>query len=110
MLKMDMEYKNQIFFIRLSGDLNKMSSRKINNYVIPVLKKYNLKKVIINLNRLNNIDSSGLNAILNVKCTTSNNHGKLYFCEGSDSLVRFLKVLHIKWIPRENLAKKKLEV
>ena len=95
MLKMDLEYEKKILFIRLNGSLTKKESYKINNYIIPVIKKHNLKKVILNLEKLKAIDTSGIYAILNTKCTIRNNKGNIYLCGVSKDIELKLKHLHI---------------
>ena len=37
MLKMDLEYNKGILFVRLEGILNRRSSYKLNNYLVPVI-------------------------------------------------------------------------
>ncbi len=96
MLKMDLEYSKGIFFIRLNGELTRKNSYKINNYIIPVIKKHHLKNVIINLNELNEIDDAGINALLNTKCMVKCNKGKLYLCGLKKEFELKLKHLHLK--------------
>ena len=101
MLKMDLEYEKETFYIRLAGSLTRKESYKINNYVIPVLKKHQIKKVIIDLTNLNTLDESGINAILNIKCTVRNNKGVIYLSGLSKEIELKLKHLHIKTNLRE---------
>lgn len=96
MLKMDLEYNKGIFFIRLNGALTRKNSYKINNYIIPVIKKHHLKNVIINLNELNEIDDAGMNALLNTKCMVKCNKGKLYVCGLKKEFELKFKHLHLK--------------
>ena len=101
MFKMDLEYESEILFIRLIGNLNKRGSHKINNYILPVIKKHKIKNVVLNLNELNGIDSSGINAIINVKSITKCNKGNLYLCDNDNYLNKFIKSLNIKAISSE---------
>ncbi len=110
MLKMDLEYEKGILFIRLDGFLNRKVSYKINNYLVPVLKKHQIKYVIYNLAKLQNIDESGIDAILNTKCTIRKNKGKLYLCEVSKEVALKIKRLHIKKVLSEKTALKMIEV
>lgn len=107
---MDLEYVKEILFIRLKGNLNKKMSYKINNYLIPVLKKHKIKKVICNLKEMKSIDESGINAILNTKCVIKNNKGKIYICEVNKENSLKLKKLHIKQTSSEMTALKLIEV
>lgn len=110
MLKMDLEYERGIFFIRLKGTLNRKTSYKINSYIVPVLKKHKIKYLVYNLSNLKNIDESGVDAILNTKCTIRRNKGKIYLCEVNDNLNIKLKRLRIKITSSEMTALKLIEV
>lgn len=110
MLKMDLEYKSKILFIRLNGVLNKRTTYKINNYILPVLIKHKIKYVIYNLNKLKSIDEIGVDSILNTKCQVRKNKGIIYFCEARENLFSKLKRLKIKVLDSENNALKKIEV
>ena len=110
MLKMDLEYEKGILFIRLNGTLNAKNNYKINNYLVPVIKKHQIKNVIFNLKNLKSISESGIDAILNTKCTIKKNKGKIYLCEVNNNLVLKLKRLHIKMPQNEKIALKFCEV
>lgn len=110
MLKMDLEYEDEIFFIRLNGTLNKNNTHKINNYIVPVIKKHKIKNVLINIKGLKKIDSSGINAILNIKCITRINKGKVYLCGVNKELNESLKILKLKNLLSENSLLKRIEV
>ena len=77
MLNMDLEYNKGILFVRLKGNLNRKSSYKLNNYLLPVLLKHKIKYLVYNLYELNTVDEFGLDAILNTKCAIKSNKGKI---------------------------------
>ena len=81
MLKMDMEYNRGVLFVRLDGILNRSTSYKLNNYLVPVILKHKIKYLVYNCFLLESIDECGLDAILNTKCAIKTNKGKLYVCE-----------------------------
>lgn len=110
MLKMDLEYEGGILFIRLKGTLNRRVSYKINNYIVPVINKHKIKKIIYNLNELKSIDESGVDAILNTKCAVKRNKGKIYLCEVNKKILLKVKRLHIKITSSEMTALKLIEV
>lgn len=110
MLKMDLEYKSGVLFIRLEGNLIRKTNYKINNYILPVIIKHHIKYVIYNLKNLKNIDESGIDAILNTKCKIKKNRGIIYLCEVSDIISSKIKRLKIKQLSDEMTALKKLEV
>jgi len=110
MLKIDLEYEGGILFIRLKGTLNRRVIYKINNYVVPVINKHNIKKVIYNFRNLKSIDESGIDAILNTKCAVKRNKGKIYLCEVNKNNFLKVKRLHIKITSSEMTALKLIEV
>ena len=110
MLKMDLEYKSFVLFIRLEGELIRKTNYKINNYILPVIIKHKIRYVIYNLKNLKNIDESGIDAILNTKCKIKKNRGIIYLCEVSDIISSKIKRLKIKQVYDEMTALKKLEV
>ena len=110
MLKMDLEYEKGIFFIRLSGSWNRKSSYKINNYVLSVIKKHQLKKVIINLANITALDDAGMNALFNTKCMVKCNKGNIYLCGIKDNFALKLKHLHIKTKDNEEEIVRLIEV
>lgn len=110
MLKMDLEYKSQILFIRLDGNLSRRTNYKINNYIMPVLIKHQIRYVIYNLKNLKSIDESGVDAILNTKIEVKKNKGIIYLSEVNERITSKLKRLRIPKLENEETAFKKLEV
>ena len=56
MLKMDMEYNHGVLFVRLDGILNRSTSYKLNNYLVPVILKHKIKYLVYNCFLLESID------------------------------------------------------
>lgn len=110
MLKMDLEYKSGILFIRLEGKLTKRSNHKIYNYINPVLIKHKIKYVIYNLEKLKLIDEYGTDAILSSKCMVKKNKGKIYLCNVSKEVYVKIKRLRIKDFSSEVSASRQIEV
>ncbi len=104
MLKMDLEYERGVLLVRLKGSLKRRYVYKINNYLVPVLKKHLIKNVIINLKKVSELDEAGVDAILYIKCTLKRTKGKLYLCEVNETNSKKLKRLHIRFFPNENIA------
>ena len=77
MLKMDLEYVKEILFVRLDGSLTRRSSYKINNYLVPIIKKHQIQNLIYNFKDLKSIDETGIDAILNTKLLIKKNKGKI---------------------------------
>lgn len=110
MLKMDLEYNKGILFVRLEGILNRRSSYKLNNYLVPVILKHKIKYLVYNLFLLEGIDESGLDALLNTKCAIRTNKGKICLCEVSKDLEKSMKRLKIKKTANELTALELIEV
>lgn len=110
MFQMDLEYNKGILFVRLSGNLSKKGSYKLNNYLVPVLLKHKIKYLVYNFYLLDSIDELGKRAILNTKCAIHKNKGKIYLCEVNDNLKSVINKLHIEKTESELSALKLLEV
>ena len=110
MLKMNLEYDKGILFVRLDGVLNRSTSYKVNNYLVPVLLKHKIKYLVYNFYYLDDIDDNGLDALLNTKFAIKNNKGNMYFCEVNKDLNKKLHKLHIKKLDNELTALKTIEV
>ena len=104
MLTMDLEYKDKILYVRLKGNLNKKTSYKITNYLLPIILKHKIKYLVYNFEKLKEIDSSGINAIINTKCLIKNNKGKIKICNINNSLKDILKKIKISIINNEDAA------
>lgn len=101
MLKIDAEYKNNILYIRLDGNLNYKNSYKINDFLLPVITKYDIKYLVYNLRFLNNIDLKGYDAILNTKFLLKKNKGKIYLSNVGRNVINIFKNLKIPIVRKE---------
>lgn len=105
MLKMDIEYEDGVLYVRLDGALNQKTSYKINDYLVPVLEKHKIKFLVFNLQKLNNIDLKGCDAILNSKYTIKQNKGKMWLCKVNADVARFINSLRINKLNNEREVK-----
>ena len=101
MLRMDLEFNKGILFVRLNGKINRNTSYKINNYLVPVILKHKIKYLIYNLYHVDDIDETGMDAILNTKSAIRNNKGLIYLCETNQNINKKIHKLHIKKIENE---------
>ena len=102
MLRISLEYKKKILFVKLEGQLNNKTSYKINNYLIPVLVKQNIQNIVLNITKIDSFDKDGIKAIKNIKKVIKHNKGSL-FLNAIDDLNN-LKHLHLINIPSDELA------
>ena len=104
MFHMNLEYNKGILFARLSGNLSRKGSYKLNNYLVPVILKHKIKFLVYNFFDVRSIDESGLDAILNTKCAIRANKGKIVLCEVPMEFSKDVKKLKIKKTSNELTA------
>lgn len=88
MLKVDMEFKKGIFFVRLEGSLNKTTTEKFSNEVFPVILKYGLKYIVVNLDKVNIIDEKGIETLMELNEIVSKWKGKTTLCSLTNKKVK----------------------
>lgn len=81
MLELNLEYHKGILFVRLSGELTKQTSYKLNQNLIPMIQKHKIKYLVYNLYDLEKVDCNGLQALQNGQIAIQKNNGKIYMCE-----------------------------
>jgi len=59
MLKINMEFRRGILFVRLKGALTKYTYKSLEDYLISVINKHGIKYLIYNLEAVTLIDSYG---------------------------------------------------
>lgn len=96
MLNMDLEYNNQILIVNLKGKLNKRNCYKINNYLNPLIKKHQIKNVILNLINLSYIDDYGIDSIIKVKYVIKNINGNLKINGYNDNIKDKIKMIGVR--------------
>ena len=90
-MKIDMEFRKGILFIRLNGSLEKKNVVKFNEEVLPVILKHGLKYVVVNLDKLNSIDVKGIEALISLNEIVTRNNGKTSLCNlTKESVKEFL--------------------
>lgn len=63
MLKIDMLYRKGTLIIEIEGYLNKFTSKKLSDYLVPVILKHEIKNIIYDTNKLKGIDKFGLKVL-----------------------------------------------
>ena len=96
MLNMDLEYNNQILIVKLKGKLNRRNCYKINNYLYPLIKKHQIKNVILNLINLSYIDDYGIDSIIRVKYVIKNINGNLKISGYNDNIKDIIKMIGVR--------------
>ena len=104
MLNLNMEYNSGVLIVRLIGSLNKLTSNKLVDTLIPIIISQGIKNLVYNFNELSSIDEVGFktlllgyNAVLNNKgnVLVVNNHFKLEYFKEVNNELSALKILKI---------------
>ena len=88
MLKIDMEFKKGILFIRLEGTLNRETKDKFYNEVIALVLKDGIKLIVVNLDRVNSIDLDGIRALMELNDIVNENKGRTTLCSLTNNDVK----------------------
>lgn len=89
MLKINMEYRKGILFVRLKGNLNKYTVRSLNNYLIPVIDNNGIKYLVYNLKAVTDIDNYGKDSLKKGKNACIKNKGDCFICNTTLNLNEF---------------------
>ncbi len=90
MLKISFEFRKGIFFVRLIGELNKLTYNEQAKELEELIIKNKFKYIVINTNYLNEIDLDGLNYITKMYYIIVNNNSNLVICDKFNVLKKLL--------------------
>lgn len=85
MLRIILEYRKGILFIRLIGELDKETIKKFDRSVISRIKRSGIYNIVYNIDKLNYIDLKGMNYILYSYELCKKNNGKILICGIKDN-------------------------
>lgn len=91
-LNIDMEVKGSILCVRLDGELDHHSSEMLRKEVDVELNKGLYKDLVLNLERLSFMDSSGLGVILGRYKLITSNGGEMVVCSITPPIKRLLEM------------------
>ena len=93
MLKINLEYRKGILFVRLKGNLNKNTAQKFMDYTLSIIEDYGIKYMVYNLDGLMSIDSIGENALLSGGQSVKENDGRVLLINNRvNTCLRFDKI------------------
>jgi stage II sporulation protein AA (anti-sigma F factor antagonist) len=87
-LKIDMETKHDVLCIRLSGELDHHTADELREKAITVIEKNEIRHIVLNLEHLAFMDSSGLGVILGRYKQIKQVHGEMVVCAISPAIQR----------------------
>ncbi len=109
-----MEVKQNVLCIRLSGELDHHSADKLRSQVVQAIESNNIRHIILNLEQLSFMDSSGLGVILGRYKQIKQLHGEMVVCAISPPVQRLFdlsglfKIISLE--PTEEYALQRLGV
>ncbi|WP_062356155.1 anti-sigma F factor antagonist [Bacillus kwashiorkori] len=87
-LKVDLEMKQQILCVRLIGELDHHTSEQVRNEVSELIEKHSIRHLVLNLEQLTFMDSSGLGVILGRYKQIKQKNGEMIVCAISPAIER----------------------
>lgn len=87
-LNIEMEVKNDVLCIRLSGELDHHTAEDLRELATNAIEKYQIRHILLNLEHLSFMDSSGLGVILGRYKQIKQLHGEMVVCAISPAIQR----------------------
>jgi len=92
MLKINLEYRKGILFVRLKGDLTKYTYECLEEYLIPVISKHGIKYLVYNLEAVTIMDNYGKASLKKGVAAAKKNAGEGFLCHAKKTLQNEFKV------------------
>ncbi|BBW95730.1 anti-sigma F factor antagonist [Geobacillus sp. FSL W8-0032] len=87
-LAIDLEVKQDVLIVRLSGELDHHTAEALREQVTDVLENQGIRHIVLNLGQLTFMDSSGLGVILGRYKQIKNMGGQMVVCAVSPAVKR----------------------
>ncbi|PJW17459.1 anti-sigma F factor antagonist [Geobacillus sp. WSUCF-018B] len=101
-LAIDLEVKQDVLIVRLSGELDHHTAEELREQVTDVLENRGIRHIVLNLRQLTFMDSSGLGVILGRYKQIKNVGGQMVVCAVSPTVKRLFdmsglfKIIHFE--------------
>lgn len=93
LIKLDLNNDNKTIIVSLEKTVDAKVSYEIDKYVYPLLIKYNIKNLVVDLSKIKHVNSSGYNIFYKLKWIMKVKNGKIYFSEVPEYLKKDLNAL-----------------
>lgn len=113
-LKMELEIKHDVLCIRLSGELDHHTADELREKAVKAIERNEIRHIVLNLEQLSFMDSSGLGVIIGRYKQIKQVHGEMVVCAISPAIQRLFdmsgmfKILKLE--PTEEFALQRLGV
>jgi len=87
-LNIDMEIKNNVLCLRLSGELDHHTAEELRKKAAGTIERHQIRHIVLNLEQLSFMDSSGLGVILGRYKQIKQVHGEMVVCAISPAVQR----------------------
>ncbi|RHW41187.1 anti-sigma F factor antagonist [Neobacillus notoginsengisoli] len=91
-LNIEMEVKGEVLCIRLSGELDHHTAEGLRTNATEAIEAHGIRHIVLNLEGLSFMDSSGLGVILGRYKQLKQLHGELVVCAVTPSVERLLEM------------------
>jgi stage II sporulation protein AA (anti-sigma F factor antagonist) len=91
-LTVDLEVKQNVLCVRLAGELDHHTAENLRNQATAIIEKHQISHIILNLEQLSFMDSSGLGVILGRYKQIKNNGGEMVVCSISPAVKRLFEM------------------
>ncbi len=113
-LNIELEIKHEVLCIRLSGELDHHTADELREQTVTLIEKNNIRHIVLNLEHLSFMDSSGLGVILGRYKQIKQVHGEMIVCAISPAIERLFDMSGlfkiVKNEPTEEFALQRLGV
>ena len=113
-LNVQMSVKGSTLIMRLKGDLDQCSIDNLKRKSIDVIDKYYIRNIVVNLEQVQFMDSSGIGFIIGRYTQIKNRRGRIIICSMNKMIERIFNLSGLKRIcmvaENEEQATRMLEV
>lgn len=107
-MRINLEYRKGILFIRLIGELTKETIHQLEHKIDKIVKENQMTNIVLNIERLYNIDMKGINYLFYIYELSRKNKGKTLICGVNNEIKNKIKkrrlLNYIKEIENELVA------
>lgn len=95
MLKINMEFRKGVLFVRLNGELTHNTTGKFNKIVTKKIEKGKISTVVFNIDLLKDIDIKGINCLFYIYEMCYKENGKVFLNGGNIEVIGLLKKMKV---------------
>lgn len=94
-LRINIEYRNGILFVRLKGILTKKTVNKLNKKVTFIVSNNGIRNIVFNVSKLSKLDYKGIHSLLYNYELSKRNNGRVFICGINDQIKDIVKNTHL---------------